>query len=563
MIPLLLKPAWQAVKRHWQHDVEWSKSGGRDVILLAFGFIIMAAIYRGTLWALMRVGDNPTLAYLPPAHFIGLILGLLLVMLTISSVMAAVGSLFMAEDLELVTAAPISHLRFFVGKLSYVLLSSSWMPFVFILPLLLAFGEAYNAGVAFYLVSIVALVPYFVIPAAAALALATILVLVMPVHRVREMVLLVVVALLGVIYFLIDAISLEWNSLRGAKELLRVLSVLSMSDVAWLPSNWVAGLVQEFLKPTGSSWSILFGVLYAVCAAICALSYMITKAGREHAYSRAKNRRQGRALSSQKVQALVERMAFFVSPHFRAIFGKEIRVMARDLSQAVQLLMLLGISMIYLYHLRVFAVVDAFPDNIKVWWKNFLFLGNVCMGAFITTAICTRFVFPSLSLEGKSYWILQCSPMQIGEIMRIKFWSWLLPIGLIAGVFFASGAFAIGADARMILLNALSSIVLSYGVIGLAIGLGAVFARFDWEQSSQLAAGFGNFVFMLFSVILIFLNMVPAWMLLFVRPRGFSMLLAQAYLFIALNALLIVAINYFVARIAMRKGEQALLRQMN
>jgi len=244
------------------------------------------------------------------------------------------------------------------------------------------------------------------------------------------------------------------------------------------------------------------------------------------------------------------------------MIGKELRVLSRDVSQVVQLFMLLGLALTYLYHLRIFSSVESFPLAIRPWWKNFLFIGNVTMGAFVTTAICTRFVFPSLSMEGRSFWILQTSPLELRELIRMKFWCWFFPISIMAGVFFAAGAVAIGAEPRIVAVCALSSVVVSYGVVGLAIGFGALFAHFEWEHTSQLAGGFGSLLFMLVATVLIFLNMVPAWVILFYAPKiGMSLESVSSMLLIGVLILTVIGINIQIARIAMRTGTESLLRR--
>ncbi len=204
--------------------------------------------------------------------------------------------------------------------------------------------------------------------------------------------------------------------------------------------------------------------------------------------------------------------------------------------------------------------MESFPENIRPWWKNFLFVGNVAMGAFITTAMCTRFVFPSLSLEGRCFWIVQNSPLRIQDVLRIKFWVWFFPVAILSAVFFVSGAYAIGADYRMILVNGVVSIIVCYGLVGLGVGMGALFAQFDWEHASQLAGGFGNLLYMLVATSLIFINLIPSWFLLFADQSPLSE--GQLIVFIAANVIFIFGINVYATRIAMRLGAESLNKRM-
>lgn len=557
-IPLLLQPQWRAMKRRWFKHVDLKSESGRDVVLIVFVVVVMLVIYQGTLWALSKVNENPTLAFLPPSQFLGLVLALLFGMLMISSTLSAVGTLFLSEDLDLVLAAPIGQLSFFLGKVWQVCVVASWMPALFLTPLLIAFGEAYHASFNFYPLAVLAMLPYFVIPGAAGLTLAIGLVLIIPVYRVREMALILFFGFLVCVYFMIDTLSLEWSGMRTAEEMLRIISILSMPTLSWLPSNWVSSALEEILKPSGAEWSLYLAQLYVTVVALLALAYLMLQAFHRLAYARARNKRQGDKPESRALEFLTRNLGRTLDPQFRAMLGKELRVLSRDVSQAVQVVMLLTLSLIYLYHLRVFSAVESFPDSVRMWWKSFLFLGNVCMGAFITTAICTRLVYPSISLEGRSFWVVQASPVLVRRLLRIKFWCWFVPVAFVSSLFFASGAFAIGADWRMIIISAISSLVMCWGIVGVAIGLGAVFAHFDWDHPSQLAAGFGSFVFMLCSIILIFLNMTPGMLLLFSNSETVSIAPQRVYIAIAATSVLLILVNIQATRLALKHGERVL-----
>jgi fumarate reductase subunit C len=103
--------------------------------------------------------------------------------------------------------------------------------------------------------------------------------------------------------------------------------------------------------------------------------------------------------------------------------------------------------------------------------------------------------------------------------------------------------------------------VIAYGIVGLAIGLGAHFANFDWDHPSQLAASFGSLVFMLLSVVTIFINMIPPLILVFLRSERLSAELSEGrwYLAVICAVVLLVYINYALVRSALSMGERSLL----
>ncbi|MCB0338157.1 MAG: hypothetical protein KDD53_01070, partial [Bdellovibrionales bacterium] len=227
----------------------------------------------------------------------------------------------------------------------------------------------------------------------------------------------------------------------------------------------------------------------------------------------------------------------------------------------VQLMLLLGLCTIYLYNLRLLRVVDQLPDESKAWWQMFLVCGNMAMGGFVVAAVCTRFVFPTISLEGKAYWILRSGPCSLKSILRTKFLIWLVPVGSIATILLVSGAFAINADVPIILMSAAISWFMAYGIVGLAVGVGAVYANFDWEHSSQLAASFGSLIFMLTSTVLIGINLLPTSFLILIRTwKHLEQPISELewYLAVAGCVFLLLYVNYATCRWALQIGQNAL-----
>jgi ABC-2 type transport system permease protein len=327
----------------------------------------------------------------------------------------------------------------------------------------------------------------------------------------------------------------------------------------------MASVLSEVLVPTGKVIWPGVALLYAAAVGAIGCGYIVVRHLHGGAFSRARSSRRGLSLRSRTAQRFLTTATPFLDQQHRAVLGKEYKVFTRDLSQALQLLLLLGLCMLYLYNFRVLHAVKGLPEATQLWWRGFLVLSNLAMGAFVVSAVCTRFVFPSLSLEGPSWWVIQTAPISVGEILRAKFRCWMGPVAIISCIIFASGAFAIGAPPRTVFVTVLTSCVISYGLVGLAIGLGALFAQFEWEHSSQLAASFGSLVFMLCSTVLIALNVIPAMVLVFLRTLisfGYSFSTLEWYSAVGSAAALLVYINYAVARAALDAGQRALEAKM-
>lgn len=566
MIALTIRPKILSVKNRWRHGFNLRSQIGRDFILASFSIAVMASIYYGLYFSLLELEKNRNFVYFHPSLILGVVFLFLLGLLMFSNSVSALGALFLAQDLDLILASPLNRFRFFCGKLLEVIGSSTWMVMVFGFPAIVAFVNYFGVnGWIYYPYALFILIPYFVIPSAISIVLLTLFTSVVPANRTRE--LLFVVGGLGIVglYFAIKLFFPgDAEHPTSINDLLYIVNLLQLPHTYWSPSFWVSTALGEVLEPTGKDIIPHIAMLYGVALSLSSAAYITLSKLHTRAYSMARSGRQGMRLNSRRRQRWLVRFTPFLNPAYRAVLGKEISVFLRDMTQTVQLMLLLGLCTIYLYNLKVLRIVHELPPDTRVWWQAFLVIGNMAMGAFVIAAVCTRFVFPSVSLEGKGYWALRSSPVAIGTILRAKFWTWFFPVASIGSVLLTSGAFAIQADGHVVIVSGLISWILCYGIVGLGIGLGAVYANFDWEHSSQLAASFGSLIFMISSTVFIAINLIPTTVIILMRSlRSLEHDIGPVEWYISITscAALLTYLNYAIAHWALKIGENSLLER--
>ena len=559
--PLLLRPYLKSIGNRWRRERHLRGSTGRDLILLLFACGVMFATYRGTSLLLQKFEQLSILGYLSPGYPIGLIFLFLSGMTLLSTVALSFGLLYLADDLEVVLKSPLSTWRLFWGKFVTIIVAESWMPFVFIYPLLAAFAQHYHAAFSFYFLSAAIILPFFAIAAALGMLAATIFAAVVPANRTRELLAAAVgVAFFG-LYALAELILSRTSDLRDASQIMRLISAASMQRSLTLPSSWIGGYLDAILLnvPGQHFWYLL--LTWSAALALAALAYLALHFLHFRGYSQARNHRNRRRYHNSLSARLAARIAAFLPSQARAISTKEFRSLFRDITQVAQFIMLAGIATVYVYNLRLVSALDQLPPESVVWWRGLLFLINICLGAFVSTAICTRFIFPSVSIEGRAFWILRAAPIDLAALLRLKFQSWIVPVALISAAVFTLGAYAIGANLAVVILSFYLSICMAFGIVGLALGLGALFADFTIESPSQLAAGLGSLTFMLSSTILIFVSIAPVWGLLetinAIEQFGFDAG-AINFAYLAANLVFMAASNIAISTWALRKGARTL-----
>src|ERR1043166_1796869 len=123
-VAILLSPLWLTWKNtFFRGRVSWSRRLLLGVLALSFWF--------GTFFLIRRVLRYFETVYeLGPALAFQLLLIILLTflsMLLFSNLVASLSTFFLARDLELLHAAPVSRESFFFARLIQTTVNSSWM----------------------------------------------------------------------------------------------------------------------------------------------------------------------------------------------------------------------------------------------------------------------------------------------------------------------------------------------------------------------------------------------------------------------------------------------------
>lgn len=559
MILTLLRPKALGFRNRWRKG-GYTRQRGQDILIAAFCVGMLTATYSGTVWTLTKIKESPFLVHLPPSLPLGLLLLLLMGMLWISSLVTAISSFYFSDDLEIILSSPVKSRSVFGAKATYITLAVSWMPLVFILPVLIAFGRVYEASWWYYPYSVAVLLPYFTLPVAISISIAALLMAVIDPRWTKALGVFIFFMLLVGFYYVIDMTAGVLQSENKGDQVLRLVGLLSSADSVWSPAAWAGRSISEVLEPTGKSLFPRLSLLFcSTISAIC-LAYAMMELLHLRGYTRAKNSRvSGRVNTGVRPQ----RPWYLVGRPAIALAQKEFRGIFRDIAQSAQVLFLTCMCIMYMLNIRFFVAVDSFPAEARLWWQNLFFIVHCSVAAFFTTAICTRVVFSSISLEGRSYWILQTAPIPPKSVLKAKFWFWFIPVAIVSAIVFSLGAFVISGRVDFVAVHLASSICASYGIVGLGIGLGAYFADFNWEHPSQLALGLGSFLYMLGSALLVFLNIVPTWLMLMVTrgaPLTSDDLLSLRGLLMVLTTIAIAMVNALVAKTALENGEAALER---
>src|SRR5207302_3976947 len=119
------------------------------------------------------------------------------------------------------------------------------------------------------------------------------------------------------------------------------------------------------------------------------------------------------ALGSAFATRVIDRMLTRVDLQARALIAKEVRTLGRDVAQWSQLFLMAALMFIYLYNIRMLPLGGDTRATVIAY-------ANLGMAGFIIAAICLRFAYPSISSEGKAFWMLQSAPISYRRLLASK-----------------------------------------------------------------------------------------------------------------------------------------------
>jgi ABC-2 type transport system permease protein len=128
---------------------------------------------------------------------------------------------------------------------------------------------------------------------------------------------------------------------------------------------------------------------------------------------------------------------------------------------------------------------------------------NLLVAGFVIASVAGRFIFPGVSLEGRTWWLLRASPLDIGDLLWAKFWVGTTPLLVLALLIVVVTDTLLQVNDFMFALSVCTITFLTFAIAALALCFGTIFPQFETENAAQIPTSFGGLVFMMVSVLLI------------------------------------------------------------
>jgi ABC-2 type transport system permease protein len=567
----ILKPYYFMFRNRFRFKTALRNTMRRDLLVLLVTLIIMLCIFLGFVMILHTLEDYPLVREIIPRKIIELMFYAFFFLLLVSNTIAATGNIYTAQNMDLFLSTPTSNIQLYVAKLCEMLVETSLMFVIFIVPVGCAYEYTLDLYPGLVMGSLTVVIPFLLIPAGISVPLATGFVKFASVVWRRGYFLFLCIVAIGT-YALLSLLSLlQQVQLQrgGVNAIVQIIGFFDNPNPTWLPSRWVVDLLTYYVTGSVDNAGLKLLLLWTCALGSLALGYLtfdlfvVSVRSVADMHKRPAANGNPRTEEHDIFRAIFENLYLRlpINVQFRAIMLKDLTSMVRDRAQSLSLVLYLGIALVALVLLQFMSsALDLAVIAQQSWWA-FLASCNILFTGFVITALMTRLVYPSISLEGKSFWILIVAPIDLQKLISAKYWCWLPLVALIATALLAAGVLAIHATPALILGSVFVGICLSIGCTGLAIGIGAIFASFEWESPTQIATGFGTLVLLLSSLALVLLTFAPASALMFLCAVPQTRAIVGEHLapFAAVGlGLLILLVNMAVSYYSCKKGIESL-----
>ena len=553
----LLKPRIWSIR----NPIHLKPKRGRFLKAGIFGFIglsVWVGIFIASLRVLHYFKNIQELGDFLSLKLLSMILITVFSLMIFSSIITCLSKLYLSKDLPLIHSMPIASYKIFLTRWVESTFDSSWMVLIYTLPVLFAYGINYGAGVSFYLMIPLSLIPLSFIASGISGFVVMLSVVVIPANRLRS-----IFVFLGLAVFLV--LFLLFRLMRPERLVdpevfataLVYLKALRSPSPPYLPSTWAFDGLRLFLLNETIAGLFHLAIAWSFSIFLVYLNILFA----DGVYFRGISKSQISPPRFSQNKSLNYPGFGFLSGAVRAFVVKEVKTFYRDQTQWSQIFLIAALFFIYIYNFKVLPLEKA-PVK-TIYLQNLLSFLNLGLAAFVLAAVTVRFAFPAVSTEGEAFWLVQTAPISYKSYLWIKFSIYYLPLLLLSLPMIAVTNLLLNVTPFMMTLSTITIFFLVPGIVAMGIGLGAAFPDFKSENPVQSATGFGGLLYMILCVgfvgLVIILEAGPVYQIFMADINGKD-LSALNWIWTIVSFSLVFVLCLLAVIIPMKYGEKQLSR---
>jgi len=401
-----------------------------------------------------------------------------------SSMISGILRLFRSEESAFILTTPSSLWGLFTYRFLEIWLLGSWALFVLGIPILFAFGDTYQTGILYYVLSVFFLCILSFLSTQIGVILSVSIASIFGSASIRVLIWTIIGGAVPLSYMLSRSIlPSDFSSFFSADTTSSMYLYLQKLAIfsAPIPSTW---LIHALLGYVGNSGITVF-VNSAKLAGVILINWFFLKWFVTKTYRRSFQWfLEGTFYAAKSDKAKGKSLPFprFVRGVFGALLEKDLIIWMRDLPELLHFFFLLLLFSFYFFVLgRVPVIRTASPEMLSI-----LTSFHLAAGGYLLTTTALRFVFPAISLEGRGIRFLKSSPVSMKEVFWEKFVFSLLSLLAIAGILILVEASLFSAGTVVYSVLALMTGIITITVTSIMVSLGAAFPNYSTRDTERI-----------------------------------------------------------------------------
>lgn len=478
--------------------IRWSLILGLGTLFLIGDYIFFFRIIQYLDGLPLKIGEELII------QLLNVIFLTFFAMLLFSSIIASLTIFYGSSDSEFLHSLPISPGSIIDMRLAQTVLNCSWVILVFALPIFIAYGYYFGVGGGYYLYLLGAFFPFILIPCIFGILGIMILMRYFPTDKAHQ-----ILSFMGLFFFAGLIMFLRFLSPEkffdkqvSDEMIIAFVESLKAPEFGFLPSSWITRGVSQWVAGNVTEALVQMAYLYGAVLVFGGIFWWVSRKTYFIGWRLYQEVRSSPKKKNGKRGSRRRWLDFLpISPTRKALLDKDLKIFCRDPALWSQVFILIALVVVY-----IFNIMNLPLSNIIL--KNVVSVLNIGLVGFVLSALIARFVFSSTSLEGRKMWTICTSPVDMKSFLMGKFWMYLPPLLLIAEFLVVVSNYLLQVDPYVMKVSIVGVFLITTGLVGMGVGMGAMYPMFEYENISEIATGTGGILFMITSLLYVGLVLV-------------------------------------------------------
>ncbi|MCX8093651.1 MAG: hypothetical protein N3E50_05740, partial [Candidatus Goldbacteria bacterium] len=414
-------------------------------------------------------------------------------MILLSSIAASISVLYLSRETEFLFSTPVRIETVFIFKIYKILNSAGWMIIAIAFPVFFAYKKVLKIDFYQYFFIIFSHIPYCMILTSLGVILTLLLVYFFPAEKVRNF----SIGILGIFmaFVIIYFRTLQPEKLTAAsfEQMGEFIKALSAPEFILFPHVQFVNIVRE-ITVKGVLLGLPSFLIYFSIALLCFLitlffakKFYFLSYGKKDYYKKEK---------TKTLDLNYRRKNFFINQLI-----KDLKWSLRDTTRWMQIVFLGGLIAIYLFNLYKLPE-ELYNLRQMIYYLNIFFIG------LILSAISARLILPSISIEGRSFWIYKAAPVSLSKYIFYKLFEYGIFIFLLGTFITFISIKILKPENFVVFLTVFTISAITIVISCMGVGFSGYFADFNIKNQEDILTGVPGIVYMfvsIFFILLIFL----------------------------------------------------------